>query len=132
MFIIVEGLDKVGKGTIETELLKRLNYKPIILDRGPAGYDVFNKIFNRNKDETYEKEFNLIKKSGLFSIIYLYCDTNDFYKRMNENNERILYDYDKYEKLYRETVLNKYDNVLLINTSQMSKDKIVDMIVERL
>ena len=47
MWVIFEGLDKAGKGTLEWGLLKATNFKHIVIDRGPVGYMVFDKLFNR-------------------------------------------------------------------------------------
>ena len=77
MWIIFEGLDKVGKTTLEWELLKATNFKHIVIDRGPVGYLVFDKIFERETklgNQEFIHQARKIMKSKDFMIVY--CTAN--------------------------------------------------------
>ena len=51
MWVIFEGLDKVGKTTLEWDLHRATNFKHVVIDRGPVGYMVFDKIFDRETED---------------------------------------------------------------------------------
>ena len=46
-FIILEGVDRTGKGTMQEAINKATNYKHIILDRGPIGFKAYCEIFSK-------------------------------------------------------------------------------------
>ena len=133
MFLIFEGLDKSGKGTLERETLKAVNYKHIIIDRGLAGYVTFDYIFNRilSSDfediEIYKRTFDsLLKIKDDILIIYCKAPAEISLKRIMKNGELCPYDYtyaqeiyDKYiDKIYRDHQVNVID----INTTKSIKE----------
>lgn len=137
MWVIFEGLDKVGKTTLEWELLKATNFKHVVIDRGPIGYMVFDEIFER-KDGLSKQNFihqaRKIMKTKDFMVVYCYADKDIVDKRLKEHNETCPYDYEKAQKLYRNEVNRYYKNELTLELDTTSKtiEECVKEIVEKL
>lgn len=138
MWVIFEGLDKAGKGTLEKEFLKATNYKHIVIDRGPAGYLTFDNVFDRVTDEgnmQYAKNLTLVKASNDFAIVYCKVPADVAKQRLEEHNETCPYDYEQAQKFYDSTVEKLYRNqgikVIDIDTTK-SIEECVSLIVENL
>ena len=111
MWIIFEGLDKSGKGTLEWEILKATNFKHIIIDRGPAGYLVFDDLFTRRTeagDEQYWKNIKDMKVSKDFVVIYCKAPADIALDRIKANNETCPYNYSYAQFLYDLTIEKLY------------------------
>lgn len=137
MWVIFEGLDKAGKGTLEQGLLKATNYKHIVIDRGPIGYMVFDKLFNRETqlgNQTFIKQARKVSKSKDFVVVYCYVSEDVVTKRLKEHNEECPYIYSKAQKLLRDNIKRYYgqDKVIEIDTSIMTPSECVELIVEKL
>mgnify|MGYP001194610313 FL=1 len=137
MWVIFEGLDKVGKGTLEQGLLKATNYKHIVIDRGPVGYMVFDKLFNRETqlgNQAFIKQARKIGKNKDFLVVYCYASEDVVAKRLKEHNEECPYNYGKAQKLLRDNIYRFYnkERVIEIDTSTMTPDECVELIVEKL
>ena len=137
MWIIFEGLDKVGKTTLEWELLKATNFKHIIIDRGPVGYLVFDKIFERETksgNQEFIHQARKIMKSKDFMVIYCTADKDIVDARLKEHNESCPYDYEKAQKLYKNNIHRFYRNnkVIEIDTTSLSIEKCIGIIIEKL
>ena len=124
MWVIFEGLDKAGKGTLEWGFLKATNFKHIVIDRGPVGYMVFDKLFNR--------ETKLGNQD--FMIVYCHASEDVVAKRLKEHNEECPYNYGKAQKLLRDNIKRFYsqDKVIEVDTSVMTPSECVELIVEKL
>lgn len=148
MWIIFEGMDKTGKTTLIKELGKQTSYKDILIDRGPAGYKFYDIIYNR-LNEFYERKWNKQAKQIMFHndtndddlktlVIYLQVRDKIFVKRLREANEEepnIKHmSYLKQESLYRNLCFEMYgeDNILIINTDEMTIDESIEEIKNRL
>lgn len=137
MFIIFEGLDKSGKGTLERELLKATNYKHIVIDRGPAGYLAFDEIFGRNTllgDIEFMHLSKLVADSEDFLVVYCTADKKVVDERLKEHNETCPYDYKKAQKIYRDNVRRYYNpsRLVEIDTGVHSIKSGTLMIIEKL
>lgn len=137
MWVIFEGLDKAGKTTLEWEFLKATNYKHIVIDRGPASYMTFDKLFNRETklgNQTFIKQARKINKSKDFFVVYCYASEDVAAKRLKEHNEECPYNYSKAQKLLRDNIKRYYNQnkVIEIDTSNMTPDECVKLIVEKL
>ena len=137
MWIIFEGLDKVGKTTLEWELLKATNFKHIIIDRGPVGYLVFDKIFERETklgNQEFIHQARKIMKSKDFMVIYCTANKDIVDARLKEHNESCPYDYEKAQKLYKNNIHRFYRNnkVIEIDTTSLSIEKCIEIIIEKL
>lgn len=135
MWFIFEGLDKAGKTTLEWELLKETNFKHIIIDRGPAGYMTFDKIFNRDTvegDSEFTRQAKECMTNNSFKIIYCYCDKSTADKRLKIHNETCPYDYLKAQELYLSNIMKCYKekNTLLLDTTEKSVEECIKIIYE--
>lgn len=137
MWVIFEGLDKAGKGTLEWGLLKATNYKHIVIDRGPVGYMVFDKLFNRETklgNQSFIHQARKISKNKDFMVVYCHASEDVVAKRLKEHNEECPYNYGKAQKLLRDNIKRFYsqDKVIEIDTSNMMPDECVELIVEKI
>ena len=137
MFVVFEGLDKAGKTTLEWEFLKATNFKHMVIDRGPMGYMTFDKIFGRSTklgDRDFIHFARKITKSDDYMIVYCVVDKNVADERLKVHNETCPYDYGKAQKLYRDNVHRYYkaDKVIEIDTTYLSIEECVELIVEKL
>lgn len=137
MFVVFEGLDKAGKGTLEWEFLKATNFKHMVIDRGPIGYMTFDKIFGRSTklgDRDFIHYARKITKSDDYLIVYCVADTKTVNERLKAHNETCPYDYDEAQKLLRTNVRRFYNmkRVLEVNTANHSIEECVKLIVEKL
>lgn len=132
MFVIFEGLDKAGKGTLEWEFLKATNFKHIVIDRGPAGYMVFDNLFNR---QTMEGDLEFIKDSQIvrytnFMVVYCRVPSEVALKRIKEHCETCPYDYDKAQDMYDFCVGTMYDKekVVTVDTTKSIEECVKEII----
>lgn len=136
MWVIFEGLDKSGKTTLEYAFLKKTNYEHIVVDRGPVGYMVFDKIFKRvgnNRRENFIKQAKKVMKSKDFVIVYCKAPYEVAQERLKEHNEECPYDYKEAQKLYDNYVSIFYSKryVIELDTTK-SIDECVDLIIKKL
>lgn len=134
MWVIFEGLDKAGKTTLEWEFLKATNFKHVVIDRGPAGYAVFDALFNRETNEGYEQYVRNVKDmkdSGNFLVVY--CKVPYFVakQRLREHNETCPYDYILAQEMYDKSIERLYKGhgikVITVDTIKTIKE-CVDLI----
>lgn len=136
MWVIFEGLDKAGKGTLEWEFLKATDFKHMIIDRGPVGYMVFDELFNRETKigrQNFIHHARKIMKSKDFMVVYCKAPFDVVQNRLLEHNEECPYDYKKAQKLYDTYVDRFYFKryVVEIDTTK-SIDECIDLIVKKL
>lgn len=137
MWVIFEGLDKSGKGTLEWELLKATNFKHMIIDRGPAGYATFDTLFNRSTGISllnFRRHAQKIMESGDFMVVYCTVHKDVAAKRLEEHNETCPYDYFKAQKIYYNNIhmFYKPDKVLTLDTTDKPIDECVELIIKKL
>lgn len=137
MWVIFEGLDKVGKTTLEWEFLKATNFKHIVIDRGPVGYLTFDKLFNRETklgNQDFIHQARKIMKSQDFMVVYCVANKDTVNERLKAHNETCPYDYEKAQRLYRNNVYRYYNDkkVIEIDTTFLSVERCVELIIEKL
>lgn len=137
MWVIFEGLDKAGKTTLEWEFLKATNFKHMIIDRGPVGYMVFDKLFGRSTklgDQDFIHHARKIMKSKDYMVVYCTVDKKVADKRLKKHKETCPYDYIKAQKLYRDNIRRYYrtEKTLELDTTNLPVDECVKMIIEKL
>ena len=135
MHIILEGIDRCGKGSLHKYLERLGNFKYIIDDRGILTQLVYNEKFNRgvkyNLDE-YKKDL----------IIYLYADPRDLEIRFKITNEPPLYkdlsildgiekDFDLYNK-YVDILDKEGYTIFAYNTSEQTPYRLAKNIINTL
>lgn len=137
MWVIFEGLDKSGKGTLEWELLKATNFKHMVIDRGPVGYLTFDKLFDRETklgNSDFIHQARKIMKSPDFMVVYCFANDEVAAERLKEHNEECPYDYGKAQKLLKDNIRRFYksEKVLELDTSYRMISECVKMIIEKL
>lgn len=136
MFVIFEGLDKAGKGTLECEFLKATDFKHIVIDRGPAGYYTFDLIFDRTTMDgavEFLKCAQVAMDTQNFMVVYCKVNSALAIKRMHEHNEECPYNYEVAQGVYDSCVKSFYDDerVVVVDTA-MPIEECVRKIIEKL
>lgn len=137
MFLVFEGLDKAGKGTLEWEFLKATNFKHMVIDRGPMGYMTFDKIFGRSTklgDRDFIHYARKITKSDDYLIVHCIVNESVAKERLQAHNETCPYDYAEAQKLLRKNIERYYkpERVIEIDTTFLPVERCVELIVEKL
>lgn len=109
----------------------------MVIDRGPVGYKLFDKLFERdtklgNQDFIYQAR--KICKNKDFTIVYCTCDVATALERIKAHNEECPYDYAKAQKMYKDDVRRYYrpDKLVVVDTTNTSIEDCVKLIVEKL
>lgn len=137
MWVIFEGLDKAGKGTLEWEFLKATNFKHMVIDRGPMGYMTFDKLFDRETklgNQDFIHQARKIMKNQDFMVVYCHASEEIVAERLKEHNEECPYNYGKAQKILRDNIHRYYkpERVLELNTGDKSIAECVQAIIEKL
>lgn len=84
--IIYEGVDRSGKDSIRMAVDKRLDYEFININRGPIGYEAYNRIFKKGQDSDLYKD--TMRRLDEFSItVFIHCRNYTLRERMILTNE---------------------------------------------
>lgn len=137
MWVIFEGLDKAGKTTLEWEFLKATNFKHMVIDRGPVGYMIFDKLFGRETKlgkQDFIHHARKIMKNPDFMVVYCFASDEVAAKRLSEHNEICPYVYGAAQRLLRDNINRYYksEKVLELDTGCMTISECVQMIIEKL
>lgn len=130
-FIFVEGVDRVGKGSLIEAIHKATNYKHIIFDRGIISNMAYSTIYNRGNSSIYKDYLKLERQMKKLDhlVIYVDCDNSELEKRCeNTNHEKIDYDAHKttFAAIYSTTVLNVYK----VDSTNMKPEEIAQELLE--
>ena len=128
MYLVFEGLDKTGKGTLEKLVGKFTNYEHIVVDRGPLGYIAYDTIHNRLTDERlemFESEWDMIKEDAV--IVYCFARNETIRMRQAEHEEEVF----TYDRIAREaeiylSVISRYTGLkrcIFVDTTCMTSDE---------
>jgi deoxyadenosine/deoxycytidine kinase len=141
MWILFEGLDKVGKTTLQWELLKATNFKYVVIDRGPIGYMSYDKILNRETDEGNKRFINMSKsimeEKENFIVVFCYADKNVVDSRLKAHKEKQLKSEYTYKEMHDIIINNirkfyKAEKTIEINTGENSIEDCVKLIVNKI
>lgn len=100
--IILEGVDRSGKSTLQHAINKATCYKHIVVDRGPIGFKTYCDLFSRDPqlwDNYDDLEKHLAKMEDVL-VIYLDCDTKVLIDRCIQTGHEIL-DYTLHKHFYK-------------------------------
>ncbi|PEN61668.1 hypothetical protein [Bacillus wiedmannii] len=110
--IILEGVDRSGKDSMQDAIDSITRYKHMVMDRGPIGFKAYCEIFN--KDEELFKSYDQMEKEMFILhdvlVIYIDCDTEVLVDRCLKTDHELLdFNYHKfvYEKFFNESRLDK-------------------------
>ena len=138
--VSIDGSDKSGKSSIIGELFQRTNGLVFIIDRSPSGWHFFNELLGRDKtDPKYKKEYNAkLKDFRKFVDLSVLLEVNeeDWKNRCEEHNEQQLVGdlsfKDHQKEIARQFSKAQYNNILKLNTTDLSIDECVEAILRRL
>lgn len=140
MFVVFEGLDKTGKGTLEWEFLKATNFKHVVIDRGPMGYMTFDKLLGRETklgNQEFIHQARKMTKSGDFMVVYCRAGEEAVNERLKAHNEQQLdcgKSYIDMQQLYDLNVRRYYkqDVVLWLDTDKHTVGECIELICQKL
>lgn len=138
-FITITGIDKSGKSTLIDSLWKELGKTDYVMDRDISTWHCFNIMLQRvDNDKIYHKEYknklNVFRQLVDLSII-LEVNEEDWKERCKEHLEDDLVGLpfnEHQEMIHRFFDKARYKNVLRLNTSKLSIDECLDIILKRL
>lgn len=139
-FITIDGVDKSGKSALISKLFLKTNGLVYMQDRSLSGWNFFNSLLYRNKDNSsyykeYKQKLKTFRKVVDLSII-LEVNEKDWLARCKEAKEPELVGNlsfkDHQKELINEFNKAKYPNVLRLNTSELSEEDCINMILKRL
>lgn len=139
-YISIDGTDKSGKSTIIEEIFKKTNGLVFIIDRSPSGWNFFNELLGRSKNNNlYKKQYNSKLKDFRKLIdlsIILEVEESDWLKRCKDTNEPSLVGTLPFIEHQKELVKYfdkaRYKNVLRLNTSKLTINECVNLIIKRI
>jgi thymidylate kinase len=124
--IILDGVDKTGKDTIQNELIKISNGKFLVINRGFISQIVYNRIYNRGINEDYFfKKANTFYNLGI-KFIVLTASENELIKRFDIHDEKDLLKsdikkhLDVFNSVVNDLIIKTNVRVLLIDTTKKS------------
>lgn len=137
MWVVFEGLDKSGKTTLEWSFLKRTDYKHQVVDRGPAGYMAFDRIFGRSTAEGDTEFMRQAMKMNMdpdVLVVYCHCSADVAMSRLQEYGEDCPYDYSEADSLLYKYVNMMYESnkMVMIDTTSISVEEATEKIVDKL
>lgn len=122
--IIIEGVDGVGKTTLQKKLLDYYNYTIPVYDRGELSNLVYSKIYNR--------PFSAMQRHLPFLYIFLYCTKEELIRRINNREDK-----SDLEKVDEQGVFfsclfdfKRDYHLIEINTTDLSADEVLSKAVE--
>ena len=137
MFLVWEGVDKVGKDTAKARFDQFSSYLHTNLNRGPIGYLSYDEIHGRLDDDTHQMrldDWSKIEQDSL--VIYLYADAKVLEQRiLDAGDEPILADELIHHMMIYESNLAKYvdhKRLLMIDTTEMNLEAICEQIISKL
>lgn len=133
MLVIFEGVDKSGKTTLKTLFNAETNFSYVVLDRLTTSSKIYNKLFNRGREEYYEEFDSAIYK--YFNVLTVLCvaECDEIKERLESSQEVLpkeLEDIENIQQMFVEQTKG-IENLLVLNTSKMNKKECVSLIVKK-
>lgn len=130
-FIILEGVDRSGKDSMQDAIDQATKYKHFIMDRGPIGFMAYCEIF--------KKDYKLFHKYSLMEqelsklpnvlVIYLTASTEELINRCNKTNHEIL-DFDYHKEVYETYVQASSLKTITVDTTNKHVSEIVQDLIK--
>lgn len=130
-FIILEGVDRSGKDSMQDAIDKHTRYKHFVMDRGPIGFKAYCELFNKGGSlfRAYceaEEQWSLLDD---VLVIYLTADTETLLDRCARTNHEIL-DFDHHKKVYEHYLNTSPLKHIVADTTYRHVDEIVQDLVK--
>lgn len=121
--IFIEGVDRVGKGSLMQAIHKATNYKHIIFDRGVISNMVYSIVHNRLTPELYVEYSNIEEEIAKTNhvVLHLTCSTDVLKERMVKTGHEYI-DFDGHKQLFESFCGTSPLNVVTIDTTTQSPE----------
>ena len=131
-FIFIEGVDRVGKGSLIEAIHKATNYKHIIFDWGLISNMAYSSIFNRTNGNTYKDYLKLERQMKKLDhlVIYVDCDNDELERRCKETNHEKI-DYKAHKSAFDSIYVTSVLNIHKVDSTNMSPDEIAQQLLEQ-
>jgi len=99
--IILEGVDRSGKDSMQDAIDAATKYKHMVMDRGPIGFKAYCGIYNKPSElflSYCEMEKSMINLNNVL-VLYIDCSTEVLVDRCVKTNHEIL-DFDRHKAIY--------------------------------
>ena len=123
MFIFIEGVDRVGKGSLMQAIHKITSYKHVIFDRGILSNMAYSTIYNRMTGTVYKDYLKLerqIKK----------LDHEELERRCKDTNHEEV-DYEQHKATFNSLYVTSVLNIHKVDSTNMSPDEIAQQLFEQ-
>ena len=144
VMVIIEGVDRTGKDTLQQSLNKATDYKNMVMIRGPIGFLAYNKLYNKAVDANEYLTIERQLKQVNHLVVYLTADTDELLQRFIDTNEEPLREekananvsrrqtiemHKKIHEIYYEySTLNK----MTIDTTNLTTEEVAEQVVKRI
>lgn len=131
-FIILEGVDRSGKDSMQDAIDSATRYKHVITDRGPIGFLAYCDIFGKSDDlyNSYVEMEKQLQSLDNLLVIYLTASTETLIDRCVKTNHEIL-DFEHHKKLYEIHLKASQLKSITVDTTNRHVTEIVqDLIAE--
>ena len=127
--IFIEGVDRVGKGSLMQAIHKATNYKHIIFDRGVISNMVYSIVHNRLTPELYVEYSNIEEEIAKTNrvVLHLTCSTDVLKERMVKTGHEYI-DFDGHKQLFESFCGTSPLNVVTIDTTTQSPEVIAGIL----
>lgn len=132
MFIFIEGVDRVGKGSLMQAIHKITSYKHVIFDRGILSNMAYSTIYNRMTGTVYKDYLKLerqIKKLDHL-VIYMDCENEELERRCKDTNHEEV-DYEQHKATFNSLYVTSVLNIHKVDSTNMSPDEIAQQLFEQ-
>ena len=144
VMVIIEGVDRTGKDTLQQSLNTATDYKNMVMIRGPIGFLAYNKLYNKAVDANEYLTIERQLKQVNHLVVYLTADTDELLQRFIDTNEEPLREekdnanisrrqtiemHKKIHEIYYEySTLNK----MTIDTTNLTTEEVAEQVVKRI
>lgn len=144
IMVIIEGVDRTGKDTLQQTLNKTTDYKNLVIIRGPIGFLAYNKIYDKGVDPQDYLTLEQQLKNTRHLVVYLTADTDELLTRFIETNEEPLREEVSNENASRRQVLESHKkiheiyyeysslNKMKIDTTNLSTEEVASKVVRKI
>lgn len=144
VMVIIEGVDRTGKDTLQQSLNKATDYKNMVMIRGPIGFLAYNKLYNKAVDANEYLTIERQLKQVNHLVVYLTADTDELLQRFIDTNEEPLREEKANANVSRRQTIEMhkkiheiyYDysslNKMTIDTTNLTTEEVAELVVKRI
>lgn len=127
--IFIEGVDRVGKGSLMQAMHKATNYKHIIFDRSVISNIVYSIAYNRLTPELYVEYSNIEEQLAKTNhvVLHLTCSTDVLKERMVKTGHEYI-DFDSHKRLFESFCGTSPLNVVTLDTTTQSPEELASIL----